>query len=99
MSGATPPVIEVPTEERKAREAQLQDELAALEEELANFEAELNRAQPAWEESRRKSVTESPWRPLTVNSAKAEKQQLTVLDDGSGEDTSERAVRKDLWLL
>ncbi|MBJ07420.1 MAG: chromosome segregation protein [Verrucomicrobiaceae bacterium] len=79
----TPPVLAVASGERKAREATLEKEIAAFREELAHFEKELTTGQPAWEASHRNSNSDGEWKVLSINSAKAAKQTLTVLEDGS----------------
>ena len=79
----TPPVLAVASGERKAREAALEEEIASLREDLANFEIELTTKQPEWEKSRRTDNSDRAWSVLSINSAKAEKQKLEVLKDGS----------------
>jgi len=79
----TPPVISIATGERKAEETALLEEISALREDFASFEKDLTTKQPAWEKSRRTGNSELEWAALSINSAKAEKQKLEVLEDGS----------------
>ena len=79
----TPPVLAVASGERKAREAALEKEIATFRENLASFEEELLASQPEWEKSRRTGESDRSWSVLSINSAKAEKQTLEVLKDGS----------------
>ncbi|MDP7106959.1 MAG: DUF1549 and DUF1553 domain-containing protein, partial [Roseibacillus sp.] len=80
---ATPPVLAVSTGERKAREAALEKEIAMLREDLKTLEEDLLARQPAWEKSQRRDVSNSEWQVLEINSAKADKQTLEILKDGS----------------
>ena len=79
----TPPVLEVPTRDRQARETTLKKELATLQSELKDLEEDLRKSQPEWEKKMRSTVEGHSWKVLTINSAKAQKQKLEVLDDGS----------------
>ena len=79
----TPPVLAVASGTRKAEEVALKEEIEALREEFASFQKELTTKQPAWEKSRRTENTDLEWAILSTNSAKAEKQKLEVLKDGS----------------
>ena len=79
----TPPVIEVPTGDRKKKEAELNAEIDALKKNLSELEEELRAKQPAWEKTQRKKVDTESWTVLKVNSARADKQKLEVLADGS----------------
>ena len=79
----TPPVLAVASGERKAREAALEKEISTLRQDLASFEKELSTNQPEWEKSRRTDDSDRAWSVLSINSAKAEKQKLAVLKDGS----------------
>ena len=80
---ATPPVLSVSTGERKAREAALEKEIAGLRNDLKNLEGDLRSKQPAWEKSQKRDVASSEWQVLEINSAKADKQTLEILKDGS----------------
>ncbi|MBT20556.1 chromosome segregation protein [Candidatus Poribacteria bacterium] len=80
---ATPPVLAVSTGERKAREAALEKEIAMLREDLKTLEEDLLARQPAWEKGQRRDVSNSEWQVLEINSAKADKQTLEILKDGS----------------
>ena len=79
----TPPVLAVATGERKAREAALEKEIAAHRKDLASLHEELIPRQAAWEKSRRDEQSDHGWSILSVNSARAEKQKLDILPDGS----------------
>ena len=79
----TPPVLAVASGERKAREAALEREISTLREDLAQFEKELTTSQPDWEKSRLTGNPDLEWAVLSINAAKAEKQTLEVLKDGS----------------
>ena len=80
---ATPPVLSVSTGERKAREAALEKEIAGLRDDLKKLEEDLRSKQPAWEKSQKRDVASSEWQVLEINSAKADKQTLEILKDGS----------------
>lgn len=79
----TPPVLAVSAGERKAREAALEKEIANLRTELEAFEKELTKKQAEWEKGRQRDLSNSEWQSLEVNSAKAQKQTLEILKDGS----------------
>ncbi|MDP7496225.1 MAG: DUF1553 domain-containing protein, partial [Roseibacillus sp.] len=52
-------------------------------EDLKTLEEDLLARQPAWEKSQRRDVSNSEWQVLEINSAKADKQTLEILKDGS----------------
>ncbi|MBQ97053.1 MAG: chromosome segregation protein [Roseibacillus sp.] len=79
----TPPILSIATGERKAEETALLEEISTLREDFASFAKDLTTKQPAWEQSRRTGNSDLDWSALSINSAKAEKQRLEVLADGS----------------
>lgn len=79
----TPPVLEVPTKDRLERENQIKAELAEIEKKRDELSAELESKQADWENAKRSGVPASSWKTLKVNSARAEKQKLTVQEGGS----------------
>lgn len=79
----TPPVLTVHSEQQKNRIATLQGQIKKQQAERQTHEQALNAKQPAWEKTMLEAQGANAWRILHAESLKAEKQQLSKLEDGS----------------
>ena len=79
----TPPVLAVPGASQKQRTGELEQQIASLEERRHERAAELAGGQAAWEARQLAQVGADDWQVVRPSSAKAEHQELQILDDGS----------------
>jgi hypothetical protein len=79
----TPPVLTVFTDEARARQTAIDAELAQVRQRLEERAAVIEPEQSAWEVRQLADIRSQPWQVLEPISATAEKQQLSILPDGS----------------
>ncbi len=79
----TPPVLSVPSDDQQQQIDQLNRQIAELDRELKRRASEIAPTQPEWEQQRRTALQTGQWQWLTPDTATADHQQLTVLEDQS----------------
>ena len=79
----TPPVLAAPSSEQRQRVAEIEAQLADVNQRLEQMATELAISQDQWENETLAGSSESVWQPLTPDQLHAMHQTLTQLDDGS----------------
>lgn len=79
----TPPVLSVPTKQQQEQIEQLNQKRKTVEAQLTKHLQSLRKHQVAWEDEQRNALGKSAWHRSTPTSAKATRQKLNILDDGS----------------
>ncbi|MCC6507471.1 MAG: PSD1 domain-containing protein, partial [Pirellulaceae bacterium] len=79
----TPPVLEVPNEQQRQKETEIQAQLAALRQTMRQREQELAASIAAWEMEALSKAVEPAWQPFSPVHVSALHQELVVQPDGS----------------